>query len=341
VKRFWILDFAFSVGRSESTKVFRLAICVFLFGLCSPAEPQQTKKLARIGVLSPGTAPRPVIAAFRQALGNLGYVEGQNVTFEYRYADWKLERLPQLAAELVQLQPQVIFTHSVTGARAAKRATATIPIVVGAAGDLVQDGIVVSLARPGGNVTGVTLLSTELEGKRLELLKETSRKLARVIVLVNGANPAWQRYPQLLEPAGKVLGLRLERAEASNPAEIEGTFTAMAHKHMDGLLVVSDPLFQSSQSRIAELAAKHNLPSISEVPGFAEAGGLIQYGLSIADMGRRAATYVDKILKGAKPADLPVERPTKFEFLINLKTAKQLGLTIPPEMLARADKVIK
>jgi putative tryptophan/tyrosine transport system substrate-binding protein len=321
--------------------------CYLLFALFSvpvsisvifPVQAQPAKKVARIAVLSPGTAPRPVIEAFRQALRELGYIDAQNIHLEYRYAEWKLERLPQLAAEVVQLKPDVIFTHSVTGAQAAKQATASIPIVVGAAGDLVQDGIVGNLARPGGNITGVTLLSTELEGKRLELLKETSRKLSRVAVLVNSANPAWQRYPKVLEPAADALGLRLQRIEVSSPAELE---RAIPQKGFDGLLVVSDPLFQSFQVRIAELAAKYHLPSISEVPGFAEAGGLIQYGLSIPDMGRRAASYVDKILRGAKPADLPVERPTKFEFVINLKTAKQLGLAIPPEMLARADKVIK
>jgi putative ABC transport system substrate-binding protein len=293
----------------------------------------------RIAILSPATRPRPVIEAFRQGLRDLGYTEGQNVRFEDRYAEFKTDRLPQLTSELVKLKPDVIFTHSVSGAKAAKEATTTIPVVVGASGDLVQDGIVASLARPGGNITGVTLLSSELEGKRLELLKEASRKLSRVAVLVNSNNPAWERYPQVLEPAARALGLRLQRVEVSNPADFEHAFSAIRQNDAGGILVVSDPIF--TDQHIAEFAVKHRLSSISEVPRFAEAGGLIQYGLSIPDMGRRAAALVDKILKGAKPADLPVERPTKFEFLINLKTAKQIGLTIPPEMLARADKVIR
>jgi len=326
----------------ENPKWVGIVAIVITFAMCGTvAQAQQPAKIRRIGVLSPGTPPRPVIEGLRQGLRELGYVEGQNIRFEYRYAEWKSDRLAELAAELVRLKPDLIFTHSVSGAQAAKRATTTIPIVFGASGDLVQGGIVASLARPGGNITGLGLLSVELDGKRLELLKETSRKLSRVAVLVNSANPAWQRYPQDLEPAARALGLRLQRAEASSLGEIERAFLPVLQGGVDGLLVVSEPLFQSYQTRIAELAVKHRLPSVSEVPGFAEAGGLIQYGLSIFDMGQRAATYVDKILKGAKPADLPVERPTKFEFLINIKTAKALGLTVPPELLMRADKVIK
>jgi putative tryptophan/tyrosine transport system substrate-binding protein len=332
------------VGRSIQNRKWAglFAIVVALIACGATAEAQQTRKqVYRIAILSPATRPRPVIDALQQRLRDLGYTENQNVVFENRYAEFKAERLPQLASELVTLKPDIIFTHSVTGAKAAKQATTTIPIVIGAAGDLVKDGIVDSLARPGGNVTGVTLLSTELEGKRLELLKETSRKLSRVAVLVNSANSAWENYPQVLEPAGRALKVHLQRAEVSQSAELEDAFAAMPRSGVDGVLIVSDPMFQAYQNPIAELAARHHLPSISEVPGFAEAGGLIQYGLSITEMGRQAAVYIDKILKGAKPADLPVERPTKFEFLINLKTAKQLGLTLPPDMLARADKVIK
>jgi putative tryptophan/tyrosine transport system substrate-binding protein len=317
-------------------------IAFVLVGCVGMAEAQQSaKKIHRIAILSPATRPRPVIDALRQRLRDLGYTEGQNVVFEDRYAEFKAERLPQMASELVKLKPDVIFTHSVTGARAAKQATTTIPIVIGAAGDLVKDGIVASLARPGGNVTGVTLLSTELEGKRLELLKEASRKLSRIAVLVNSANSAWENYPEVIEPAARALKLHLQRAEVSQSAELEDAFAVMRRNGVDGVLVVSDPMFQAYHHRIAEFAARHHLPSISEVPGFAEAGGLIQYGLSIPEMGRQAAVYIDKILKGAKPADLPVERPTQFEFLINLKTAGQLGLTMPPDMLARANKVIK
>ncbi len=320
--------------------IVALALASALFRAEVEAQ-QPMKQVYRIAILSPATRPRPVIDALQEGLRDLGYTENRNVVFEQRYADFKAQHLPQLASELVKLRPDIIFTHSVTGAKAAKQATTTIPIVVGSAGDLVKDGIVASLARAGGNVTGVTLLSTELEGKRLELLKETSRKLSRVAVLVNSANSAWENYPQVLAPAGRALKLHLQRAEVSQSTEIEDAFAVMLRSGADGVLIVSDPMFQAYQNRIAEFAARHHLPSISEVPGFAEAGGLIQYGLSIAEMGRQAAVYIDKILKGAKPADLPVERPTKFEFMINLKTAKQLGLTMPPEMLARADKVIK
>jgi putative tryptophan/tyrosine transport system substrate-binding protein len=329
-------------SKIQNLKWGRIVALAFAFALCGArAEAQQpTKQVYRIAILSPATRPRPVIDALQERLRDFGYTENRNVVFEQRYADFKAERLPQLASELVKLRPDIIFTHSVTGAKAAKQATTTIPIVVGSAGDLVNDGIVASLARPGGNVTGVTLLSTELEGKRLELLKETSRKLSRVAVLVNSANSAWENYPQVLAPAGRALKLHLQRAEVSQSTEIEDAFAVMLRSGADGVLIVSDPMFQAYQNRIAEVAARHQLPSISDVPGFAEAGGLIQYGLSIAEMGRQAAAYIDKILKDAKPADLPVERPTKFEFLINLKTA-QLGLTMPPDMLARADKVLK
>jgi putative tryptophan/tyrosine transport system substrate-binding protein len=304
------------------------------------ADAQRAAKIQRVAVLSPGMQPRPVIEAFKQGLRDLGYVEGKNVLFEYRYADWKLERLPELTAELVRLKPDVIFLHSVSAAQAVKRATTTIPVVVAAAGDLVQDGIVTNLARPGGNITGLTLLSSELDGKRLELLKEAA-KVSRVAVLVYSGNPAWQRYPQDLEAAGRALGLRLQRAEVSGPAELERAFSAMQASGINGVLVVSDPIFQRYAGQIAELAVKHRLPTISEVPEFAEAGGLIQYGLSISDLGRQSAAFVDKILKGAKPGDLPAERPTKFEFLINIKTAKAIGLTVPREVLMRAEKVIK
>jgi putative ABC transport system substrate-binding protein len=322
-------------------KITVRALCATLLALCLPAEAQRPAKIHRVAVLSPGTQPRPVIEAFKQGLRDLGYVEGKNILFEYRYADLKLDRLPELAAELVPLKPDVIFVHSVTGAQAVKRATTTIPVVVAAAGDLVQDGIVTNLARPGGNITGLTLLSPELDGKRLELLKETVRKVSRVAVLVNSGNPGWRRYPQDLEAAGRALGLRLQRAEVSGPAEFERAFSTMQPSGINGVLVVTDSLFQRYARQIAELAIKHRLPSISEVPEFAEAGGLIQYGLSISDLGRQSAVFVDKILKGAKPGDLPVERPTKFEFLINIKTAKAIGLTVPPEVLMRAEKVIK
>jgi putative ABC transport system substrate-binding protein len=339
-----VLNFCFNnlKSRIQNRKWVGVSVIAFVLvmaGAVAYAQ-QPAKKVYRIAILSPSTRPRAVIEALRQELRDLGYTEGQNVIFEDRYADFKTERLPQLASELVKLKPDIIFTHSVTGAKAAKEATTTIPVVIGAAGDLVQDGLVASLARPGGNITGITLLSSELEGKRLELLKESSRKLARVAVLVNSANPAWERYPEILEPAARALGLKLQRVEIRDPADFDRAFSAILQNEAHGILVVTDAIF-TDQKRIVEFAVKRRLSSISELPRFAESGGLIQYGLSIPDMGRRAAALVDKILKGAKPADLPVERPTKFEFIINLKTAKQIGLTIPPEMLARADRVIK
>jgi len=310
------------------------------------AEAQQPKKIFRIGILSPGL-PGPTDSLFqltevmRQGLRDLGYVEGQNISFEYRFAEEKLDRLPQLAAELVTLNPDLIYTMTTPGALAAKKATTTIPIVIGSAGDLVKSGIVASLARPGGNITGLSFIGRELAGKHLELLKEAATKIFRVAVLVNPANPAWDNLLQDLEDVARVLGIRLQRVEARGPEQFEAAFVEATKGTANGLFVANDAMLNNHRKRIAELAAKHRLPAISERNEFAEAGGLMAYGPSLPDMHRRAATYVDKILKGTKPADLPVERPYKFQFIINLKTAKQIGLTIPQWTLMRADRVIR
>jgi len=310
------------------------------------AEAQQATKIPRIGILSPGS-PGPtdflfqLTEAMRQGLRDLGYIEGQNIVFEYRFAEEKVDRLPQLAAELVKLSPDLIYTLTSRGALAAKNATNSIPIVVGAAGDLVQLGVVASLAQPGGNITGLTFVSEELAGKHLELLKEAFPKISRVAFLLDPTLVTQTRILHYSEEFARSLNIRLLRLEASGPERLETAFSDATKGAANGLFVTNSAIFNNHRKRIAELAIKHRLPAIAERNEFAEAGGLMAYGPSLPDMHRRAATYVDKILKGAKPADIPVERPYKFQFIINLKTAKQMGLTIPPNVLARADKVIR
>ena len=319
-----------------------LAVATLAFTAVYEVEAQQSRKLARLAILStrsPG--PLDIFDAFHQRLRDLGYVEGKNITIEYRFAEEKYDRLPALMAELMSFKPDVIFTHTTPGAMAAKKATTTIPVVIGAAGDLVDLGIVASLARPGGNITGMTFVTLELDNKRLELLKEAVPKISRVAVLVNPANPIWNNYPRDMEDVARALGVRLQRMDARDREEVEAAFTAMTKTKVNALLAVSDTVFGNHRNRITELATNNRLPSIAERKEFSEAGGLVAYGVDIPEMFRRAAIYVDKILKGTKPADLPVERPRKFELVINLKIAKQIGLTIPPNVLARADRVIK
>jgi putative ABC transport system substrate-binding protein len=318
----------------------RLLIILTLALLVAPlaAEAQPLATIPRIGVLAPGQpAGHRALAAFRQGLRDLGYVEGQTIRLESRYADWQPDRFPALAAELVQLNPDVIFAPAASAGLAAKQATTTIPIVVvGTA--LVERGVVASLGRPGGNVTGITLRA-ELYGKQLELLKEAAPHIARVAILVNAAG----RGPAVPLPAAEAhaLGVQLHRMEVRAPGEIDGAFAALAEGVADALLVPSDAMFGLYRQQIAALAATHRLPSISSSAGFAEAGGLIQYGEDSRELNRRAAAYVDKILKGAKPADLPVEQYMTFEFVINLKTAQTLDLTIPPSLLLQATEVIR
>ena len=305
------------------------------------AEPQQRTKVRRIGYLASASALGPLEEAFRQGLRDLGYVEGKNIAIEYRLAQGKLDRLFDLAAELVRLKVDVIVTPGTLDAFAARRATTTIPIVMAASGDAVATGLVVSLARPGGNVTGLTALARELSGKRLELLKEAVPGLSRVAVLWNAANPDKARDLEETQVAAGALRLQLQSLEVRAPNDLESAFRATNGKRVGALFTLTDTLTITHQSRIVDLATKRGLPTLFQTRDFVDAGGLMSYGPNDADLYRRAATYVDKILKGANPGDLPVQQPTRFELVINLKTAKKIGITIPPEMLARADKVIR
>jgi len=318
---------------------------VLLFALTFPAEAQQPKKVSRIGYLvsSDSITESSRSEGIRQALRDLGYVEGKNIAFEYRYAEGKLDRFPELAAELVRLKVDVIVvTGGNTLIRAAKNATKTIPIVmVGSAPDPVEAGFVESLARPGGNVTGLALLVNELAGKRLELLKEAVPKLARVAVLHDPTLP-----PNLLElkgvqAAAPALGLTIQPWEVRGMDDFDKVFAVQNKQRPDGVYVIAGRLVTSNRKQIVGFTLKSRLPSVYPQREYIDAGGLIYYGANIADSYRRVGYFVDRILKGAKPADLPVEQPTKFELVINLKAAKQIGLTIPPNVLARADKIIK
>jgi ABC-type uncharacterized transport system substrate-binding protein len=307
------------------------------------AEAQQPAKVSRIGVLAP---PSPSffstrVEPFRRGLRELGYLEGKNISLEYRYAEGKLDRLPHLAAELVHLKVDVILTAGESGVLAAKNATKAIPIVFAVAEDAVGSGLVSSLARPGGNATGLTVLSEVLGGKRLELLRESFPKAVRVAVLWPSGGARGNLPFTEMETAAKALGLKLQSLPVRGLDDFEPAFEAAKKEGAQALLTNPSPVMNTQQLRIVDFAAKNRLPAMYAAPEFVDGGGLMYYGPSYADLFRRAATYVDKILKGAKPADLPVEQPTKFEMVINLKTAKQIGLTIPPNVLARADKVIK
>jgi putative tryptophan/tyrosine transport system substrate-binding protein len=325
-----------------SKKVFCLALCAMLFALCLSAEAQQPKKVPRIGYLSNASAANsPRLEAFRQGLHELGYVEGKNIVIEYRYAEGKLNRLPALAAELVRLNVDIIVTGASSPTCAAKEATATIPIVMTNDGDPVGAGFVTSLARPGGNVTGLANFNPELSGKRVELLKEIIPQLIRVAVFGTSTTPGNEQALREVELAAGALKVKLQYLDIQGPKDIETVFRAASKGRADAILVLSGPLLNSHRTQIVGLAAKNRLPAIYPNSFWTDVGGLMTYSVSRTDMDRRAATYVDKILKGAKPADLPVEQPTKFEFVINLKTAKQIGLTIPPEVLARANRLIK
>ena len=307
------------------------------------AEAQQPKKIARIGFLA-GTAAsieKNRIEAFRQGLRELGYVEGKNIVIEWRWAEGKFDRLPDLAAELVRLNVEVIVTGGSTSTRAAKKVTTTVPIVMAQVNDPVGNGFVASLARPGGNMTGLSTLYPEISGKRLELLKEIVPKLSRVAVFGDSTNPGNAQSLRETELAAAAFGVQLQYLDVPGPKDIETAFRAASKGRADAVLVLGGPVVQSHRTQIVDLAAKSRLPATYNVPEFVEDGGLMSYGVSVNDLYRRAATYVDKILKGVKPADLPVEQPTKFELIINLKTAKQIGVTIPQSVLYQADKVIK
>jgi putative ABC transport system substrate-binding protein len=312
-----------------------------LFALSAVVEAQQPGKIPRIGILpSTGDAsdPGPEIQAFQQGLRDLGYIEGKNIAIEYRYVERKVERVPSLVAELVQLNVDVLVVGSPGAVQEAKRATKTIPIVMVITQDPVAAGYVDSLARPGGNITGLTRLTRDLSGKRLELLKEAVPKISRVGVIWSGAGRGFKGY----EAAAHALKIPLKSLEVRTPnPDFEGVFQLAKKARANALISVSNIRISGYQKRIADLAMQNRLPSMYETDRWVEAGGLMSYGADDADSFQRAAVYVDKILKGTKPADLPVEQPTKFEFVINLKTAKALNLTIPQSVLFRADRVIK
>jgi putative ABC transport system substrate-binding protein len=321
-----------------------LALGLLAVPLASDAQPPAT--IPTVGVLAPNRPPLASdpdsgLNAFLQGLRDLGYLEGQNIRLEYYYAEGQLERLPALATELVQRNPHVIFTWLTSGALAAQQASTSIPIVVGAATDLVAQGIVGDLARPGGNLTGLVLPSTVLEGKRLEVLKEAVPQLTRVAVLVHPADPAHHPLPGALEAEARTLGLELQRVEAANPDAFEAAVAVIVQSRAEALLIADHSIFLRHRDHLLKLVGRHQLPSVAAQRRYAEAGSLIAYGPNTLEMFRRAAVYVDKILKGAKPADLPLELPMKYDLVINLKTAKALGLTMPPILLFQATEVIQ
>jgi putative ABC transport system substrate-binding protein len=323
--------------------IVTLVIVVAMLAFVNLAEAQQPKKIPRIGYLI-ATSPSSYATrteAFRRGLRELGYVEGKNIVIERRFAEGKLDRLPALAAELVRLKVDVIVTSGPTPTRPAKEATSTIPIVMTQVNDPVGNGFVASLARPGGNITGLSTLGPEISGKQLELLKEIVPRLSRLAVLGSSTTPGTAQSIGETERAAGALGVKFQFLDVLSPKDVENAFRAAGRGRADALLVLSSSVFTSQRTQLADFAVKNRLPAIYYDPQFVGAGGLMSYGVSYTDLDRRAATYVDKILKGAKPADLPVEQPQKFEFIINLKAAKQIGLTIPPNVLARADKVIK
>jgi len=309
--------------------------------LASPlsAGAQQTGKVYRIGFLRAGQPPKPWVEAFQQGLRERGYVDGQNVVVEFRFTDGSVDQLPRLAEERVRLKVDVILASAAPPALAAKKATTSVPIVFVNVFDPVELGLIPSLGRPGGNITGLATTSADLAGKRLELLRGLVPKLRRVAVLWDPSNPTNPIQLKGAEVAARTLGLQLQPAPVQSPSDFDAAFKAA--RGANGLFLLDSPLVTTHRARLAGLAATSRLPAISGVRDFVEVGGLMSYGVDFADSFRRAATYVDKILKGAKPGDLPVEQPTKFELVINLKTAKALGLTIPQSLLGRADEIIQ
>jgi putative tryptophan/tyrosine transport system substrate-binding protein len=332
-------------SRLMRRKFFGLALSAMLFALCFAAHAQQPKKVARIGYLLPGdaTSESTRAEALRQALRELGYIEGQNIATEYRYAEGKRDRYPELAVELVRLKVDIVVVEGGnTPVRAVKSATKTIPIVMMGGSDPVEAGLIESLARPGGNVTGLSSLARELGGKRLELLKEAVPKVLRVTVFYSASNPTnVLDAKEVLPVAAGALKLILQPWQVRSADDFERVFAAPNQQRPDGLYALGFALMNANRKRIADFALKNRLPSIYIGKEFVEAGGLMSYAADQADIYRRVAYYVDSILKGAKPGDLPVQQPTKFELVINLNTAKQIGLTIPQRVLTRADRVIR
>jgi putative ABC transport system substrate-binding protein len=328
----------------ENRKLYGLALGAILLALSFPVEAQQQpKKLHRIGILLVGSSSfyAAWIDVFRQGLKELGYIEGKNIAIEYRYAEGKADRLPALAAELVGLKVEVVFTSSTPSVLAVKKATSTIPIVFVSISDPVASGLVTSLARPGGNITGLSIVAVELSGKRLELLKEAVPKVTRVAFLWDSTNPAQAPQWREAQAAAQALGLQLQSLEVRSSNDFDSAFEAALRERVQALVTTPAALLGAHLKRIVEFAAKNRLPTMYGNPQFVDAGGLMSYAPDYTVQYRRAAYYVDRILKGTKPADLPVEQPMKFELVINLQTAKLIGLTIPPNVLARADRVIR
>jgi putative tryptophan/tyrosine transport system substrate-binding protein len=319
-----------------------IMLTAFMLTSVHLAHAQQPKKVPRIGYLATRSDAGVGEKAFLQGLQPLGYIEGQTIAIEWRFAQEKFDRLPELASELVHLKVDVIVTAGgYPTVQAAKNATTTIPIVMARVSDAVELGFVASLARPGGNITGISILAPELSGKLLELAKEAIPKASRVAVLAYSASPNWELYFKQMDGAARSLGVQLLAFQLRGPDEIDSAFDSARSKRADALVIPSSAFLSLYRKRIVKLAAQSRLPAIASEGAWAEEGCLLAYGPSTAESFRRAAVYVDKILKGAKPAELPVEQPMKFELVINLKTAKQIGLTIPPNVLARADKVIR
>ena len=341
MKRSSILDFGFWISRAKSAKVICRALCALLLAAGVSAEAQQQAKLPKIGwlVSRPSSDSRSGYEVIRRELSALGHHEGKNLTFEHRYTDGKLERLPALVDELLRLRVDLIVASTLPAARAAKHATKIVPIVFLSEGDPVVIGLVASLARPGGNVTGFTNISPVIAGKRLELLKETVPKLSRVAVLWTHqrSDQSWEQS----QAAARDLGLRVHSLQVDNANQFNSAFKEATNAGSGALAVTPTPVANANRKLVIDLAAKNRLPAIYPSIRWADEGGLMSYGADESERYKRVAVLVDKILKGAKPTDLPVEQPKKFDFVINLKAAKQIGLTIPPNVLARADKVIK
>jgi putative ABC transport system substrate-binding protein len=342
-----ISDLRLLISSSRPSRFALSLVSAMLFALCGSVDAQQTGEVPRIGYLTNSSASDPVTAlrldAFRQGLRDLGYVEGKNINIEYRYAEGRPERLPELAEDLFRLKVDILVVPNDLTARAAKKATTTIPIVMLSSGNPIGTGVIASLARPGGNVTGLTSYTAELLGKRLELLKEVLPKVSRFAFLQDASSDSASRaaFNEVQGPA-KALGVKLQSIDvkALNP-DFEGAFRIMAKERIGALITSPGPLIGFHRKRILQLVEKNRIPAIHPAQDWTAAGGLMSYGANQVDLSRRAAVYVDKILKGTKPADLPVEQPTKFELVFNLKTAKALNLTIPQSVLFRADKVIK
>jgi putative ABC transport system substrate-binding protein len=327
--------------RESKRRVFAFCFGALLFAFCPAAVAQQAKKVPRIGYLGTGSRSSADVEAFQHGLRDLGYIEGQNITIEYRSSEGMAERLPNLAAELVQLKVDVIVVSGSPSSQAAKNATKTIPIVMTNVADPVQLGLVASLAHPRGNITGLSNVGSDLGGKQLELLKEGFPKVSRVAALWDSANTGNALWLGEMKVAAKALRITLQPVDVHRPDDFERAFSAIEKEHASALSALRNNVNNNYRARIVDFAAKSRLPAMYPDREFVELGGLMSYGPNFPDLFRRAATYVDKILKGAKPADLPVEQPTKFELVVNLKTAKQIGVTMPLSVLYRADKVIK